>query len=133
MHTNRDEPEISTLAQLRADLPLTHTFAYFQTGTFAPVPDSTQRVMAAALREENEQIIAIRGKQPGIEFYQRAEAARQTLADLLGVAAEDVAWTSNTSLATRMAVSSFNWQPGDKLAITDVEHLSTRSMIDGLQ
>ena len=133
MDTNRDEPEISTLAQLRADLPLTHTFAYFQTGTFAPVPNSTQRVMADALRKENEQIIAIRGKQPGIEFYQRAEAARQTLADLLGVAAEDVAWTSNTSLATRMAVSSFDWQPGDKLAITDVEHLSTRSMADGLQ
>ena len=133
MNSSYSEPEICTLAQLRADLPLTDRFAYFQTGTFAPVPDSTQRVMAAALREENEQIIAIRGQQPGLEFYQRAEATRHTLAELLGVAAEDVAWTSNTSLATRMAVSSFNWQPRDKLAITDVEHLSTRNMTDGLR
>ena len=133
MNSNPAAPEIHTLAQLRADLPLTRNYAYFQTGTFSPLPNSTQQVMAEALREENELIIAIRGKEPGLRFYQRAEAARQTLADLLGVAAEDVAWTYNTTVATRMAVSSFDWQPGDRLAVTDVEHLSTRSLVDGLK
>jgi selenocysteine lyase/cysteine desulfurase len=133
MNNDAYESEISTLAQLRADLPLTRGFAYFQTGTFGPVPQSTQRVMADALREENELIIAIRAKEAGLAFYRRAEAARHTLAGLLGVAAEDVAWTYNTSMATRMAVRSFAWQPGDKLAISDVEHLSTRSMVEGLQ
>ena len=89
MNPNDGEPAIRTIAQLRADLPLTKTYAYFQTGTFAPVPESTQRVMAAALQEENALVIAVRGKEAGLAFYQRAEAARQTLADLLGVAAAD--------------------------------------------
>lgn len=133
MNRDRSEPAIRTMAQLRADLPLTQTYAYFQTGTFAPVPESTQRVMAEALRKENALIIAIRAKEPGLAFYQRAEAARQRLADLLGAAAEDVAWAYNTTAATRMAVSSFDWQQGDKLAVTDVEHLSTYSMVEGLQ
>jgi selenocysteine lyase/cysteine desulfurase len=133
MNLDRGEPAICTIAQLRADLPLTQTYAYFQTGTFAPVPESTQRLMAEALHEENALIIAIRGKAPGLNFYARAEAARQTLADLLGVATEDVAWAYNTTAATRMAVSSFDWQRGDKLAVTDVEHLSTYSMVKGLQ
>jgi len=133
INVNSAEPVIRTLAQLRADLPLTQTYAYFQTGTFAPVPESTQGVMAAAQRAENAHIIAIRGKEPGLAFYARAEAARQLLANLLGVAAEDVAWAYNATSATRMAVSSFDWQPGDQIAISDVEHLSTYSMVEGLQ
>ena len=32
-----------------------------------------------------------------------------------------------------MAISSFDWQAGDKLAVTDVEHLSTRSLADGMK
>jgi selenocysteine lyase/cysteine desulfurase len=133
MNNNAYEPDISTIAQLRADIPLTRRFAYFQTATFGPVPQSTQRVMADALAAENELIIAIRAGEPGLEFYRQAEAARHTLAALLGVTAEDVAWTYNTSTATRMAVGSFAWLPGDKLAISDVEHLSTGSMAEGLK
>jgi selenocysteine lyase/cysteine desulfurase len=133
MNTELEAPGIHTIAQLRADLPITDVYAYFQTGTFSPVPQSTQRLMADTLREENELIIAIRAKEPGVEFYRRAEAARKALADLLGIDAEDVAWTYNTSTATRMAVSSFEWQPGDKLAITDVEHLSTRNLVGGMK
>ncbi len=133
MQRELEAAEITTVAQLRADLPVTQEFAYFQTGTFSPVPQSTQQVMADALRTENESIIAIRAKDPGIEFYRRAEAARHALAHLLGVESEDVAWSTNTSTATRMAVSSFDWQVGDKLAITDVEHLSTRTLAEGMK
>src|SRR5688572_3544628 len=106
MNIDLEAPEIHTLAQLRADLPITQKYAYFQTGTFSPLPQSTQRLMADKLREENELIIAIRAKEPGVEFYGRAEAARQALAYLVGVDAEDMAWTYNTTTATRMAVSS---------------------------
>ena len=76
MNTVVDAPEIQTIAQLRADLPITQEYAYFQTGTFSPVPLSTQRVMADSLRYENELVIAIRGKEVGTEFYKRADAAR---------------------------------------------------------
>ena len=35
-------PPIHTLAQLRDDLPLTSEVIYFQSGSYAPIPQSTQ-------------------------------------------------------------------------------------------
>ena len=124
-------PEISTLSQLRADIPLTRNYIYLNSCTFGPVLQSVQRCMAAALRAENEEIIAIRGKEPGVRFYRRAEMARHTVAKMLGIVAEDVAWVSNTTTASRLAMMSLDWQAGDKLAVTDVEHLSTHRAAGG--
>ncbi len=132
MDNNRDEPEISTLGQLRADIPLASNYIYLNSCTFGPVLQSVQRVVADALREENKEVIAIRGKEPGVRFYERAEKARHHVAALLGVPAADVAWVYNTTTASRLAIMSLDWQAGDKLAVTDVEHLSTHSAARGL-
>ncbi len=119
-------------SQLRADIPLASQYIYLNSCTFGPVLRSVQRSMADALRVENEEIIAIRGKEAGERFYERAEKARQSAAELLGVAAADVAWVYNTTTATRLAIMSVDWQAGDKLAVTDVEHLSTHRAARGL-
>ena len=119
-------------SQLRADIPLASQFIYLNSCTFGPVLRSVQRCMADALRVENEEIIAIRGKEAGVSFYERAEQARQSAAELLGVAAADVAWVYNTTTASRLAILSVDWQAGDKLAVTDVEHLSTHRAARGL-
>ena len=132
MDSNRDEAEISTLGQLRADIPLASDYIYLNSCTFGPVLRSVQRTVADALREENDEIIAIRGKKPGVRFYERAEKARHRVAALLGVSAGDVAWVYNTTTASRLAIMSLDWQAGDKLAVTDVEHLSTHSAARGL-
>ncbi len=124
---------IQTLEQLRADLPITQRCAYFQTGSYAPLPTSTQRYMAEARAEENEVSLATGSKAGHSDFYQRVEAARQTLADLLGVTANEVAYSTNTTTGTRLAVRSFAWQIGDKIAISDVEHASTLDMARGMQ
>ncbi len=123
---------IQTLEQLRADLPITRTYAYFQTGTYAPVPLSTQQMMGEMLQMENESLIALGGTGAASSFYQQAEAARQTVADLLGVSTQEVAWSYNTTTATRLAVQSLAWKPGDKLAISDVEHASTFTLARGM-
>ena len=132
MDNNRVEPEISTLGQLRADIPLASNYIYLNSCTFGPVLKSVQRCMADALQVENEEIIAIRGKDPGIRFYENAEKARHKVAEILGCGAEDVAWVSNTTTASRLAIMSLDWQAGDKLAVTDVEHLSTHRAARGL-
>jgi selenocysteine lyase/cysteine desulfurase len=129
----RMETPIHTLEQLRADLPITRSFAYLQSGSYAPVPLSTQQFMADMTRTENELFIGLGGKGASSTFYQQAEEARQTLANLLKVSATEVAWSYNTTTATRLAVRSFDWRAGDKLAITDVEHASTFVMARGLQ
>ena len=127
------ETPIHTLEQLRADLPITRSFAYLQSGSYAPVPLSTQQFMADMTRVENELFIGLGGKGASSSFYQQAEEARQTLANLLMVSATEVAWSYNTTTATRLAVRSFDWRAGDKLAITDVEHASTFVMARGIQ
>ncbi len=133
MDTSQGGTEICSLDDLRADIPLTDKYIYLNSCTFGPVPRSVQDCMADALRAENEEIIAIRGKEAGVRFYARAEQARHTLADLLGVSAGDVAWTYNTTTATRLAIMSLDWQAGDKLAVSDVEHGSTMRAAVGLK
>lgn len=120
-------------SQLRADIPLASQYIYLNSCTFGPVLRSVQRCMADALRVENEEIIATRGKEAGVRFYERAEKARQSAAELLGVSAADVAWVYNTTTASRLAILSVDWQAGDKLAVTDVEHLSTHRAARGLE
>ena len=132
MDTEPGEPENFSLSQLRADVPLTSEYIYLNSCTFGPVLWSVQRCMADALREENEEVIAIRGKEAGVRFYERAEKARQSVAELLGVPMSDVAWVYNTTTASRLAIMSVDWKAGDKLAVTDVEHLSTHQAARGL-
>ncbi len=132
MDTEPGEPQNSPLSQLRADVPLASEYIYLNSCTFGPVLRSVQRCMADALREENEEIIAVRGKEAGVRFYERAEKARQGVAELLGVPAADVAWVYNTTTASRLAIMSVDWQAGDRLAVTDVEHLSTHRAARGL-
>lgn len=123
---------IDTLAHLRADLPIVQNVTYLQTGSYAPVPTITQSYMAALLREENERVLAAGSKAGDADFTWRVEAARQRLATFLGVTVDEVAWSYNTTTATRLALQSFGWRPGDKLALTDVEHVSTFKLAQGM-
>lgn len=125
-------PIVSTLDQLRADIPLTSEYIYLNSCTFGPVLQSVQQIVADALRQENEEVIAVRGKDAGVRFYEQAENARRQVAAFLGVSAADVAWVYNTTTASRLAIMSIDWRAGDKLAVTDVEHLSTHSAARGL-
>ena len=94
---------IQTVDDLRADLPITQKCAYLQTGSYSPVPASTQRYMAEMLIEENEVALTAGSKAEYSDFYQRADVARQTLAGLLGVSADEVAYSTNTTTAVGTA------------------------------
>jgi len=122
---------IHSLEELRADIALTRSCAYFQTGSEGPVSDSTQDVLVQALRDENH--TALLGSDAYPALAEEAEQARGALAALIGVAPEEVAWLSNTSSAVRFAVASLPWQPGDRLAISSVEHVSTRTLARGVE
>jgi len=125
-------PSIHTLAQLRADLPLTREVIYLQSGSYTPVPQATQAWMNETLRLENAVVLGLAGKGVAGDFYELTELARQTLAAFLSVSAQEVAWSQNTTTATRLAVQSLSWQAGDKLALSDVEHASTVALAQGM-
>lgn len=123
--------EIYTLAQLRADIALTREFAFFQTGSLGPLPDSTQYVINSALREESG--CALQGMDTYSALAHRAERARVALAMLLNVSPDQVAWTQNTSTAVRLGVFSLPWKAGDRLALSGTEHVSTRTLARGME
>lgn len=131
METGRGRAQICTLEQLRADIPLTRNYIYLNSCTFGPALRSVQERMAEALRVENEEVIAVRGKEAGVRYYAAAERARLSAAELLGAPAEDLAWTTNTTSASRLAIMSIDWRPGDRLALSDVEHASTKRAAAG--
>lgn len=118
---------------LRAELPVTQRFAYFQTGSYAPVPLSTQRLMADLMATENVEVIARGSKGVGSAYEAETDHARQAFSSALGVPPESFAWTENTTRAIRLAALSIAWRAGDQIALTDVEHKSTVEFVHGLR
>jgi selenocysteine lyase/cysteine desulfurase len=117
---------IGTLDELRADIALTRDFAYFQTGSVGPVPDSTQRVIMDVLNEENG--VSLGGGAGHGSVHSIRERALESLAVLLNVNPHEVTWTQNTSTSGQLVARSLLWKPGDRLAISGSEHVSTRIM-----
>ncbi|MCE7982362.1 MAG: aminotransferase class V-fold PLP-dependent enzyme [Caldilinea sp. CFX5] len=125
-------PPLHTIAQLRDDLPLTSEVVYLQSGSYTPIPQVTQAWMNEMLQLENAVVLGLAGKGAAADFYDLTELARQTLAAFLGVSAEEVAWSQNTTSATRLAIQSLTWQAGDKLALSDIEHTSTFALAQAM-
>jgi isopenicillin-N epimerase len=133
MTDHENQPAITTLAQLRADIAIARDYVYFQTASHGPVPDSVQQFITDMMREENRAVLAGGGPVRNVLFSQRFEAARRLVAQFLGVADDELAWTYNTTTATRLAVRSLDWKRDDRLAITDCEHASTRELRSALE
>jgi cysteine desulfurase/selenocysteine lyase len=125
--------ESLAIPSLRDELPITRNVAYFQTGSYGPVPRSTQQLMARMLATESVDVIASGSKGAGSAYEAIADRARSAFADLLRVAPSSLAWSENTTRAIRLAVLSIVWRAGDQLALTDVEHKSTTEFVRGLE
>jgi cysteine desulfurase / selenocysteine lyase len=52
----------------------------------------------------------------------RIEQVRAQLAKLLGAAADEVAFTKNTSEGLNIAAHGLTWQPGDNVVLLESEH-----------
>ena len=115
---------------LRDQFPICAHAAYFQTGTLAPMARSVRQAVVGALEQEGD--AALCGSAALADFFARAESARGHLSSFLGTTPEHIAWTGNTSLAIRYILNSITWQPGDRILLTDTEHVGTRNAIRAL-
>lgn len=122
---------ISTIAQLREDISLTREFAYFQTGSAGPASDSTQRVVLETLKQENG--VALGGGNAYAPVGQVRPRALRALSRLLHASEQNLAFTLNTSTSTQLAARSLPWKPGDRLALSGAEHISTRIMAQAVE
>jgi L-cysteine/cystine lyase len=109
-----------TFEEARAQFPVLERFAYLNAGTNGPLARATVDAMAKWNRRDLEQ--GRGGKAYFEQLLGLREQAREALAEVLEVAAENVALVSSTTNACNVVLAGLGLTPGDEIITTDVEH-----------
>jgi L-cysteine/cystine lyase len=105
---------------VRAQLPVTALTAYLNTGTAGPWPTPVVEAIEHALRRE--QALG-RASPSGLpDFRPLLRGTRDRLAELIGADADEVALTHSATEGIDIVVWGLDWQPGDEVLTTSVEH-----------
>lgn len=105
---------------IRAQLPVLERVAYLNTGTAGPLPTVTARAVAEAGEQElAEGRIGIAAFH---EFFDRLSALRAALAGLVGAGEQEIALTHNTTEGMNVGTWGLEWEPGDEVVTTTLEH-----------
>ena len=112
------------LADLRADIPALSESTYLNWGASGPSP---RRVVTAV----TEAVESHEFDSPGTQgMYQAAfdtfESAREAVAGLLGTKPSTVALTQSTTDGINRVATAIDWNPGDVVVTTDLEHSAGR-------
>ncbi|MFB6105421.1 MAG: aminotransferase class V-fold PLP-dependent enzyme [Halobacteriaceae archaeon] len=107
-------------ADLRSEMPGVEDIAYLNTGASGPSPRRVVDAMRAVLE-------AHEYRSPGEEgmytyAFEALETARESAADLLGADPAEVALTQSTTDGINRLACAIDWQPGDVVVRTDLEH-----------
>jgi cysteine desulfurase/selenocysteine lyase len=105
---------------LRADIPaLADGTVYLNTGASGPAPN---RVLAAARDAQREQEVDHHRGNPYPEAWDAYDESRAAVAGLLGTDPETVALTNSTADGISRVVNAVEWERGDAVVRTDLEH-----------
>ncbi|MGN6361632.1 MAG: aminotransferase class V-fold PLP-dependent enzyme [Thermomicrobiales bacterium] len=120
VQTDRATIDEAKIASLRAELPAVQAQRYLNTGTNGPLPRRAHdAIIAAATREFQAGRI---GGNTWEEIGATQDRARAALATLLGCAPEEIALTHNTTEGMNIALLGVDWQPGDEVITSSLEH-----------
>jgi L-cysteine/cystine lyase len=108
------------LAQLRAQLPAVKQAAFLNTGTCGPLPTVVAEAMAEAARHELE--VGRANVADYIAFQEKISQTRAALGQLLRVAPDTIALTHNTTEGMNIITWGVEWQAGDEIVTTTLEH-----------
>ena len=108
------------VTQIRAQMPVTSSRVYLNTGTAGPLAQITQDAFAAASRFELE---TGRGTVSSfLPLMDDITSLRGLLADAVGASAAEVAITHHTTEGINIVAHGLRWQPGDEIVTTTAEH-----------
>ncbi len=109
------------LTNIRKELPVTENVAYLNTGTAGPMPRRTVQTIA-----EHAQRQLVEGRSNLSTFLEESlpslDDLRARFARLLGAGRDEIALTHHTTEGMNIATWGLNWQPGDELMTTTLEH-----------
>lgn len=103
-------------AEIRAYFPAADTMLYLDAAHQTPLSGPVRARLDAFYDEA--QFTA----GPKSTWLARIEDVRAQLAALLGVTAEEVAFTKNTSEGLNIAAHGVSWEPGDNVVLLESEH-----------
>jgi L-cysteine/cystine lyase len=114
-------PDDALLSAVREALPATGAGIYLNTGTSGPLPRETARAMA-----DLAEIELTRGRASYDDYLamvQRMDEARAAVAAILTADVDTVALTYSTTDGMNIAALGLDWQPGDRVVTSSLEHV----------
>ena len=108
------------LEQIRQEIPGLRTNVYFNTGGTGPLSEQT-----TATIEDTRRLIDEQGAEaPPVKeaVTARTEAARHSIAAMLGVDPDEIALMRSVSEGMNVVAMGLDWQAGDEIILTDQEH-----------
>ena len=112
-------PQDAWVARARAEIPAATGSVYFQTGGIGPAPK--------AVIDEVKDRLEFQNQGPADPRYATDMARvepdlRAQLARVFGAETDEVALAHSTSEGISIVAWSLNWQPGDEVVISNIEH-----------
>lgn len=95
---------------IRAQFPAALRSTYLNSAAMAPMPTSTVRAVASQLVE-----VSHGGSQKLCDWLRTKERVRGLIATMLGVKADDIAFTRNTSDGLCAVAAGMTWERGDNI------------------
>ena len=109
------------IKKIRENMPTTSKVCYLNNGTNGPLP----KVAYEAMKKEADKEYYEGRYLPFIkELYEEMDKTRTLLAEILGASYREVALTQSTTEALNIVFWGLNWQRGDEVITTNVDHTS---------
>ncbi|HEX5441345.1 MAG TPA: aminotransferase class V-fold PLP-dependent enzyme, partial [Ktedonobacterales bacterium] len=112
--------ETEKIAAIRAELPVTARYLYFNAGTNGPLPRRSHDALVASSALELDE-----GRISPAAFtrlFQNLDDARTAMATLLQCDPAEIALTHNTTEGMNIALMGLRWQQGDEIVTSVAEH-----------
>jgi selenocysteine lyase/cysteine desulfurase len=109
-----------TPSDLRADIPVCDEGVYLNTGASGPAPRSVVDATTGFVEYHETDAPTGEGAYPAA--FGTFEETRAVVADFLGAAESEVALTASTADGIATVASALDWEPGDVVVRTDLEH-----------
>ncbi|MFD1515406.1 aminotransferase class V-fold PLP-dependent enzyme [Halomarina rubra] len=109
-----------TPEELRASIPALDDGAYFNAGASGPSPRSVLDATCAAVRGHETDAPTGDGCYP--VAFEAFEDCRERFAEFLGASTDELALTHSTADGIARIAASIDWEPGDVVVRTDLEH-----------
>ena len=102
------------------NFPALSNKSYFNYGGQGPLPQAALDAIIGAYQQIQSQ--GPFGIKTSKLVIQESNLTRQAIASELGVAAGSIALTENVTAGCNIALWGINWQPGDRILVSDCEH-----------